>query len=77
MRANAAQTCAAGPVFVDGTSCTVTAGSSITVSQAAVPGFEARNTGATITTQGVTMQLGPGFVPRSFVGGHAWPSPLV
>ncbi|MBB4389393.1 outer membrane autotransporter protein [Rhizobium leguminosarum] len=67
----AAQTCAAGPVFVDGTSCTVTAGSSITVSQAAVPGLDARNAGATITAQGITVQLGPGVVPRTFVGAQA------
>ncbi|MBY5558370.1 hypothetical protein J0664_26320 (plasmid) [Rhizobium leguminosarum] len=67
----AAQTCAAGPVFVDGTSCTVTAGSSITVSQTAVPGLEARNAGSTITAQGITVQLGPGLAPRSFVGAQA------
>ncbi|MBY3088635.1 hypothetical protein HFO63_34295 [Rhizobium laguerreae] len=70
-RGAAAQTCAAGPVFVDGTSCTVTAGSSITVSQAAVPGLDARNAGVTITAQGITVQLGPGVVPRTFVGAQA------
>ncbi|MBY5543644.1 autotransporter outer membrane beta-barrel domain-containing protein [Rhizobium leguminosarum] len=70
-RGAAAQTCAAGPVFVDGTSCTVTAGSSITVSQAAVPGLDARNAGASITAQGITVQLGPGVVPRTFVGAQA------
>ncbi|TCA18535.1 hypothetical protein E0H68_03620 [Rhizobium leguminosarum bv. viciae] len=66
-----AQICAAGPVFVDGTSCTVSAGSSITVSQGAVPGLDARNAGATITAQGITVQLGPGVVPRTFVGAQA------
>ncbi|ANP90111.1 hypothetical protein BA011_39990 (plasmid) [Rhizobium leguminosarum] len=66
-----AQTCAAGPVFVDGTSCTVTAGSNIVVSQAAVPGLDARNAGAAITAQGITVQLGPGVVPRTFVGAQA------
>ncbi|MBY3527571.1 hypothetical protein HFN72_16650 [Rhizobium laguerreae] len=71
VRGAPAQTCPAGPVLVNGTSCTVTAGSSITVSQAAVPGLDARNAGATITAQGITVQLGPGVVPRTFVGAQA------
>ncbi|MBY5840420.1 hypothetical protein J3P71_18910 [Rhizobium leguminosarum] len=49
----------------------MTAGSNITVSQAAVPGLDARNAGASITAQGITVQLGPGVVPRTFVGAQA------
>src|SRR5262245_55355177 len=59
------------PASVNGTACTVTAGTTIVVNSAAVPGLTAVNPGGQITADNVTIQLGPGALPRNFVGASA------
>ena len=59
------------PVSVNGTACTVASGTTINVLNAATPGLDARNPGGAITAQGVTINLGPGVAPRTFVGAQA------
>src|SRR5262245_24982330 len=52
--------CAPGPVTVDGSQCTVTPASVITVTAAATPGMRAINVGGAITANGVVVNLGSG-----------------
>jgi autotransporter family porin len=58
------------PAIVVGTTCTVPAGTTITVLTGAVPGLSAANPGGVIDANGVTINLGPNGVPadRSYVG---------
>lgn len=65
-----AQVCSPGPVAVNGTSCAVTTGSTITVTSAAVPGLAAQNSGG-ITGSGFSIRLGAGGAPPSFIGARA------
>ncbi|NKL77641.1 hypothetical protein [Rhizobium leguminosarum] len=67
----AAEACPSGPVSVNGAACTVTPGSTLIVTSAIVPSLSAVNPGASITAQGITVQLGPGAAPRNFVGAQA------
>ncbi|CDZ68136.1 Autotransporter [Neorhizobium galegae bv. orientalis] len=67
-----AQTCPAGPVAVNGTSCAVTPGTTIIVNSATIPGLDARNPGGQITANGITISLGPGTVPRTYVGAQVF-----
>ena len=59
------------PVSVNGTTTTVTPGSIITVSSAAIPGLRATNPGGQITANGITVNLGPGTTPRTYIGAQA------
>lgn len=60
------------PVFVDGTATTVPAGTTITVTSAAIPGLRAINPGGQITANGITVNLGPGpTTPRTYIGAQA------
>jgi outer membrane autotransporter protein len=52
------QTCTPGPVSVNGTACTVTPGSTVTLVMPAQNALYALNTGARITADDVTVQLG-------------------
>ncbi|MBB3447327.1 hypothetical protein [Rhizobium sp. BK379] len=56
---------------MNGTSCTVTPGTAITVSAAASPGLDARNSGGKIVANGITVNLCPGALARTFIGARA------
>ncbi|MGO4676074.1 autotransporter outer membrane beta-barrel domain-containing protein [Bosea sp. 2YAB26] len=66
-----AQACPPGPVAVNGTSCVVPLGSTITVISAATPGLRATNPGGQISANSVTINLGPGAAPRNYIGAEA------
>ncbi len=68
-----AQACPAGTVAVNGTSCTVAPGSTITVNSNATPGLSATNAGGAIQANGVTVNLGPGAPvgQRNYLGAQA------
>jgi outer membrane autotransporter protein len=63
--------CPAGPVSVAGNQCTVLPGSTITVTAPAIPGLNASGTGGNIVADGITVNLGPGALPRNFIGAQA------
>lgn len=63
-----ARSCSRGYVSVNGTSCTVTPGTAITVSAAASPGLDAQNSGGKIVANGITVNLCAGALARTFIG---------
>ncbi len=71
MPAMAQVACPTGTVAVNGTTCTETPGSVITVSSATSPGMSAVNPGGLISGTSITINLGPGTLPRTYIGAQA------
>ncbi|WP_338580891.1 autotransporter outer membrane beta-barrel domain-containing protein [Pseudomonas sp. MAG733B] len=63
--------CPAGPVSVNASACTVVPATTITVTSAATPGLSATGAGGNIVADGINVNLGPGALPRNFIGAQA------